>query len=164
MDVPSYLLGKNAGGGGGGTTYTAGTNIEITSENVINNKIPYLNDSNGVSIAPGGSIGGYYGTVTGFGKEVNLANDGATAFGYQALANTNSTSIGRSAGNATAKNAISIGAGATAEQYEARFGSNFSNTNKITIYTANGVKEMATQDYVDAAIANAITNTLGGSY
>ena len=32
------------GGSGGGATYTAGTNIEITEDNVINNKVPYETD------------------------------------------------------------------------------------------------------------------------
>lgn len=132
-----------------GATYTAGTNIEITSGNVINNTIPYVNDSHGTYITPNGTVSGYAGTITAFGKGVMAYNDNSTVFGYNAKGSSNSVSIGSNAGSYSITNAISIGYNAQAGQNEARFGSNASKINKITIYTSNGVKEMATQEYVD---------------
>lgn len=45
---------NSTGGSGGGATYTAGTNIEITEDNVINNTIPYnFNETSPYSVALG---------------------------------------------------------------------------------------------------------------
>ena len=195
MDVPSYLLGKNAGGGGGETTYTAGTNIEITNENVINNTIPFeKNDSlksfilgekaqnfvhksnnlaigNGsiidntqtilignesvsdktrsVGITSAGALRGEYNV--GIGYNINILKDNSIAIGSLAFVN--------------AKDAIALGYHASISENNAcQIGSNDSKINKIYIYTSNGNKQLATQDYVDTAIATAITSALGGSY
>ena len=124
---------------GGGSSYTAGTNIEITSENVINNKIPYL--TNNDESFPGRIIGTLMANTTmgnnaiGMGNEINVAGASAIAIGRKAegkleaaiaigsfaKANGNQTmAIGTSA---KAYNAgMAIGREATAEQKSIAFG------------------------------------------
>lgn len=144
---------------GGGVSYTAGTNIEITNANVINNTIPYLNNEHGIAIVPNGSIGGYSGNITAIGKNSRASNYGATAFGYDTGANSRAVSIGANAGNYSTPDAISIGYNAKADQNEARFGSSYSNINKATIYTSNGLKELATTDFLTTITGYDATKT-----
>ena len=162
----------------GGSSYTAGTNIEITSENVINNKIPYNKDFSGEGIYLGTGQAVYNrpqntfnvvignnlqaGYNNGTVKNVIIGSQGGISTSSRSV--ENSVVIGMGA-YVNYSNSISIGSGARAtESNQAIFGSSSSPINKMEIYTSNGVKGMATQDYVDTAIANAITNTLGGSF
>lgn len=165
MDVPSYLLGKkSSGGGGGGTTYTAGTNIEITSENVINNTIPYYantdNDKRSMSIGVDGTRNA---NSTSFGLDTVINGVNATAIGNKASSSASGVALGMNA-KAAFFHSIAIGRNATTTKGgQAVFGSINSPITELAIYNG-GLKPMATQEYVDTAIATAITSALGGSY
>lgn len=193
MDVTSYMLGKQAGGGGGGTSYTAGTNIEITNTNVINNTIPYENGTNyyiygekksGTTVTGNGVAVGSGVTMTGvgvsaFGNNTTASGNSAVVIGNQAKVNN---VMGIAIGALSSINANrGIAIGTQAETYNADaiaignysignesnvciMGSMEYNINKLKLYTSNGKKELATQDYVDNAISTAITSALGGSY
>lgn len=214
MDMPSYLMGKRAGGGtvietdpifsnsaasgitstdignwnnkqnelvsgtniktinnesilgsgniniqGGGSSYTAGTNIEITNENVINNTIPYQyggNTNQNMAINPGGTLSSYPNTL---------------ALGYRATVNaTSGIALGRTAMVLQGHfGSIAIGSGArTTKQKQCVIGglpdSGYDGINELAIATTNGLKVIATEDYVDNAISSAITTALGGDY
>lgn len=179
---------------GGGASYTAGTNIEITSENVINNTIPYEGTSeNGFVLGQKKANTTISTTAVGVGKNINASglqtvvignnatgsNQMSVAIGDNAtIDSVNGVAIGRGA-EIHGNNSIAIGYGATTYKSSSialgksaiarqgnlfQVGSDINPINKVQIYTSTGNKEIATQEYVDTAIANAITNTLGGSF
>lgn len=160
---------------GGGTTYTAGTNIEITSENVINNKIPYNGEYNGIYLGlnqaaynrPENTLNVVIGNNLHAGYTSDTTRNviiGAQSGISENKTVKNSVLIGANA-HINYSNSIAIGRGAQAtEDNQAIFGSSSNPINKMEIYTSNGNKQLATQDYVDTAIATAITSALGGSY
>lgn len=161
----------------GGSSYTAGTNIEITNENVINNIIPYtsLEGSTQTGLGKSTTLNSNYNVALG---NSAIVYEGGSAVGYSSYAQKNGTSlgcfaiasetgtaIGRSANNNLKKGSIAIGVDAqNTKQNQAMIGGTGARINELAIYTSSGAKIMATQEYVDTAIANAITNTLGGSY
>lgn len=178
-----------------GATYTAGTNIEIASGNVINNTIPFeKNDSlksfilgeksqsfthksNNLAIGNGSILDNTQTVLIGNGstsskmRNVGITSSGAllgeynVGIGYNInILKDNSIAIGGLA-YVNAKDSIALGYHASISENNAcQIGSNDSKINKIYIYTSNGNKQLATQDYVDTAIATAITSALGGSY
>lgn len=148
--------------GGGGASYTAGTNIEITSENVINDTIPYNKNFSGQGIYLGSNQVAYNRPTNTF--NVVIGNNLQAGYNSETIRNIiigdqggistsertveNSIAIGMGA-YVNYSNSISIGRGARAtESNQAIFGSSVSPINKIEIYTSNGVKEMATQEFV----------------
>lgn len=149
MDMTSYLLGKNAGGGGGGATYTAGTNIEITEQNVINNTIPFEYGSTNNKSMKLGSNAGFSGSEsTIVGQKAAGLNAGATALGYNTQAASHAVSLGNGA-NAGYNYSIALGTtAATTAQNQLMIGSSFANINEAKIYTSNGAKKLATEDMV----------------
>lgn len=162
-----------------GATYTAGTNIEITNENVINNTIPF--EKNGNYYIFGTNKSGYAIGGLGVGKDVSAPSWGSVSVGNNVISKgqylvlvgnqakssyTSNFSVGIG-GRTSINSDNSIALGYFASVYEenlCQIGSSDANINKVKIYTSNGNKELATQEYVDTAIANAITNTLGGSF
>ena len=83
----------------GGASYTAGTNIEITEDNVINNTIPYNTGqfgtgTNSLSIGADASAPGNECVAIGVGANINSAYSGSVAIGRYSGANRWSTSIG----------------------------------------------------------------------
>lgn len=178
----------------GGGSYTAGTNIEITNENIINNTIPYEGTSgNGFVLGQKKANTTINTSAIGVGKNITASGLQTVVIGNNATgSNQMSVTIGEyatvdsSSGIAIGRGAethggssIVIGAGAVTYQNSSialgknanarqanlfQVGSDTNPINKVQIYTSTGEKEIATQDYVDTAIANAITNTLGGSY
>ena len=117
-------------------TYTAGTNIEITEDNVINNTIPYSDNNNLVVI---GNIKFNYISEAGalIGKNLQISRNngyGHVLIGNNAKGGDNSVSIGSFAGGISGVATVSIGANASATQsYAIAMGyqSNASNTNSI---------------------------------
>ena len=162
MDVPSYLLGKKAsGGGGGGTTYTAGTNIEITNENVINNLVDYsINTTGNNQMALGKDAIASYSNSCAVGNNAK-ASSASLAVGNSTSAETyNSLAIGYSS-KTYYNQSIALGAKAkTTKANQMVVGSDLNNINEMAIYTSNGLKTMATQDYADSkAIQTSIMET-----
>lgn len=171
--TPTYSWNNIDVQGSFGTTYTAGTNIEITNENVINNTIPYT------------SLEGT--RQTGLGKSIRLYSDYNVAIGYEATAYENSTvlgynatgkkhgvalgryattsqlgvAIGSSASNNSKNGSIAIGADAqNTKENQAMIGGTSTRINELAIYTSSGAKIMATQEYVDnKAIQTSIMET-----
>lgn len=161
----------------GGSSYTAGTNIEITSGNVINNTIPYESTSgNGFVVGQKKANTTINTTAVGIGKNITASGLQSVAIGHEAQATDQMTVaigqyskatgsysivIGRGAEIYSASNSITIGAGAIGATNgitigsESRgavnvcqLGSNRNNINKINIYTSTGNKEIATQEFV----------------
>lgn len=120
----------------GGATYTAGTNIEITEDNVINNTIPYSDNNNLVVI---GNIKFNYISTSGvlIGKKLQISRNngyGHVLIGNSAKGGDNSVSIGSFAGDIGGIATVSIGAEARANKIYAiamGYQSNASNTNSI---------------------------------
>lgn len=134
----------------GGSTYTAGTNIEITNENVINNTIPYKENSVS-SISIGNTNTSSYQRSVLVGKPATTYANNTVAIGW----------------DSTANNPSSIALGARAQSISANsimIGSDPYPINTANIYTSNGIKSLATEDYVNSAISAAITSALGGNY
>ena len=128
------------GGSSGGATYTAGTNIEITDDNVINNTTPIIYDKAGNYVSLGKTS-----------KDTNFTN--STVIGVLAKVNNWGTAIGYGA-SAMKTNGIAIGILASCDEAnECRFGSNVSKTNKITMYTSEGIKTVATTDQIPSSEA-----------
>lgn len=179
----------------GGGSYTAGTNIEITNTDVINNTIPYSEGGTEQypgrlvgSLKSGGNIGN---NSVGFGNEIDTKGANSIVLGNQAQGQReNCIAIGNYA-NAIGNQCMAIGEGSeannagmaigkgaktflksiaigwsatTTKAKQVMFGGTLMPLDEMAMYTSSGAKIMATQEYVDTAIANAITNTLGGSY
>ena len=185
--------------GGGGASYTAGTNIEITSGNVINNTIDYqknvLSTATNASIALGklksnATLGNLSQCVIigenaskpdgnntiAIGNNVGETYNNSVAIGNTSSCGSYSTSVGfhaatgrsytvaiGSGSGAQADNAIAIGGGALAygsnsiaigrncsisDSNVCAIGSNDMKINRIYIHTSNGVKDLATENFV----------------
>lgn len=144
----------------GGATYTAGTNIEITEENVINNTVPFVSDISGNGILFGDKL---------FGK--NEYFSGGVSIGYNSviLLNPNDTSlkrmvlIGNGTGNgsyginnviaigndakAMFNNSIALGIEAkTTKEKQMSIGSSSFPINEMKVVTSEGDKYIATTD------------------
>lgn len=144
--------------------YTAGTNMEITEDNVINNTIPFSSDVNGNGLLFG---------IKAFGK--NKYFNGGIALGYNLaiLLNANDTSfkrmvlIGNGAGNgsyginniiaigndakARFNNSIALGIEAkTTKEKQMSIGSSSFPINEMKVVTSSGEKFIATTDLVTA--------------
>ena len=149
--------------------YTAGTNIEITEDNVINNTIPYNNVTfYSMSIGDKASTGSTnYSTALGIGSRINANN--SVAIGARTTVSnstsTNSVVIGENAscyssGIAIGKNAqisglysncIVLGAYAKPNKSnQFMIGSGSYNINEIAMTTSDGVKTVATTDLIEA--------------
>ena len=112
LDQQGTNLTINAtGGSGGGATYTAGTNIEITEDNVINNTIPYISFGD-VGTAQSTAIG--YNATAGSTNSLAIganssSRDNSTALGVQSKAtNIGCVAVGAQA-NATGLRTVAIG-------------------------------------------------------
>ena len=119
LDQQGTNLTINAtGGSGGGATYTAGTNIEITEDNVINNKVPYEVDNRygyGVVYGKNTSFAGNFhvnNAALGIGNELDLTAQ-SLVVGYQSGSakngSTNNVIVGMKASiynNGTSNNII----------------------------------------------------------
>lgn len=136
--------------GTGEAEYTAGKYIEITSDNVINNKIPFEYDKNTNFMALSTN---------------NSKVTGTLAIGTQAVANVNSTSsvvIGNIARSSSKQNVV-IGTSATSnyqkcivigpnavstESNQFVIGDQYNPINKMNVVTSDGVKEIATKEII----------------
>ena len=150
--------------GGKQNTLTAGTNIEITNQNVINNTIKYSADeiiNNNMKIGTSNTPNSYCTLV---GANANNGGLYSTAIGGNTYSNTSDISIGYDA-RAMWNGGIAIGRSArNTKTGQAMFGSSTTPINEATIYTSSGAKVLATESYVDNSISSAITDALGGSY
>ena len=138
---------------GGGATYTAGTNIEITEDNVINNTIPYDDVTKDWSISLGKSLN--TGTqidvaCTNLGFNTSTANStnsvvvGAQA---QAIAAPNCVSIGSRATSVGNKSCVTLGYRATTTKpNQFVLGSTDAPINEMKVVTSEGDKYIATTD------------------
>ena len=149
------------GGSGGGATYTAGTNIEITEDNVINNTIPYIslgdagatqstaigynatvNATNSLAIGSNSSTGisSLSGNKTALGVQSKATNTGCVAIGTQANATgLRATAIGESC-YATSKYSVVIGSYTRsdfASSIAIGYGSKTTQTNQFIIGSTN---------------------------
>ena len=137
--------------------YTAGTNMEITEDNVINNTIPYDDVTKTWSI--------YIGKSTGTGTPVGVA---CTNLGYntssgsssesvaigsqaQAIAASYCVSIGSRASSIGHQSCITLGYDANAtKSNQFVLGSTSAPINEMKVVTSEGDKYIATTDLIDA--------------
>lgn len=126
------------GGSGGGATYTAGTNIEITEENVINNTIPYTDD--GVSIFLGNVTFDYeIGDLSVLiGKNMSLQSSAGYQYvgiGSGVKVHSQGVAIGCFAGSVNAINSVAIGRMANVQSNSVSIGAqaNVAHQNSIAI-------------------------------
>ena len=148
-----------------GVSYTAGTNISIDN-GVISDTIPF--DGSGLrrlKLGESASIASGYYDIVAIGASSSCSNSWTTAVGSQAKASKNySTALGCQT-KADHASAVAIGYKAgTTKNNQCVIGSSYGQINEAGIYTSSGYKVLATENYVDTAINNAITTTLGGSY
>ena len=153
--------------GGGGETYTAGTNIEITEENVINNTIPYSTDSDyGLAIALGVSADINNDTSNiAIGRSSEATGVGSTSIGSESKAtSTRTIAVGEGAkalGNSSMSlgayatsnyaNSISIGRGAeSTKNNQVMFGDVTYPIDEMAMTTSGGTKTVATTDITDS--------------
>lgn len=134
-----------------GSSYTAGTNIEITNENVINNTIPFTEEGYKVLLGTGTSGSG---SVTAVG--VNATSTGRYSVAYGT--NTQATELGTIAmgyqARANFEGSMAFGRGASAtKQYQVVFGGSTPVT-EIAIGSNNNYKPLATQEYVNNIVGN----------
>ena len=160
MDTVSYMLGKRAGGGG--ASYTAGTNINIDSNNAINCAIPFRfrNDD---PTSNGFMLGRHYmGTgltadaiVIGANHELTSSASGIAIGSSVRLGSSYTLAIGNSA-KSNHQYSIALGHQAeTTKTHQMMVGGQYGRTiNEIAMYTDNGVKVIATEDYVDNLVGN----------
>lgn len=147
-------------------TYTAGTNIEITEDNVINNTIPYnseaqssvilgdinvgegLEVSNSVYIGSNGTqnANDFYRNII-IGNNFNGISGSAIAIGHNCSSSTNSIALGNNA-RATSENQCVIGG----------FGSYINN---VSAYTSSGMKKLAFVDQIPEETPIATTELVG---
>jgi hypothetical protein len=134
-----------------GGSYTAGTNIEITNENVINNTIPYTEQGNKVLLGTGTSGSG---SVTAVGVNASSTGRYSVAYGTNAQATqTGTIAIGYQA-RASLEGSMAFGRGASAEkQNQVVFGGNTPVT-EIAIGSPYNYKPLATQEYVNNIVGN----------
>lgn len=156
------------GGSGGGTTYTAGTNIEITEDNVINNSIPYIGegsqsiaigknadtDNKNYSLAVGSGSNTQANNNVAIGANAavrNAFNSGSIAIGTSATCFNSGIAIGHNAQVVTYPNVIVIGGySRPTKANQMMVGSSNFNINEIAMTTTDGVKTVATTDLIEA--------------
>ena len=142
-------------GSSGGATYTAGTNIEITEDGVINNTIPYKNNDTGIQL----------GTST---YPNHTVDNGTVAIGYPTTFIGNLSSAVSIGGTNTIANASvalgvranvnyvnSIGIGYFAKVNKTNqfvLGSTVAPINEMKVVTSDGDKYIATTDLIDALV------------
>lgn len=152
--------------GGGGTTYTAGTNMSINSNNVISCDIPYTRDTTNNNFKLGEDITANGNMSVSYGKYITVGTKGV-AMGWGPKVGNNSVAVGGDA-EATYAYSIALGLGAkTTKSYQMMIGSSTGNITEVAMYTNNGAKVMATQDYVASnylARANTSAFTPTGDY
>lgn len=178
---------------GGGTTYTAGDYIDITN-NVIKGDYPLYFGENGIpeksaynnytTILMGrtGAKTGNYSTIIGCRSNVynttyhtslgygagwfgGTGKSHAITIGSDAGASANNTIALGDGSRASHQNAVALGHGATTTKTnQLIIGGQNNPINEASLYTSNGIKNFATEDYVDTAISTAITSALGGNY
>lgn len=149
-----------------GKTYTAGTNIEITEDNVINNTIPYNSEAQNsvilgdITINEGleASDSIYIGSkgkqrINNFLRNIIIGNSfsgvstNAIAIGHGCMSSAGSIALGHGA-NASAPNQCMIGGFS-------------SNINSVSAYTSSGVKRLAFEDEIPEEIPIATTELVG---
>lgn len=137
--------------------YTAGTNMEITEDNVINNTIPYDDVTKTWSIYIGKSIGtgtpfGVACTNLGYNTSSGSSSD-SVAIGSQAQAVAASycVSIGSRASSIGHQSCITLGYDANAtKSNQFVLGSTSAPINEMKVVTSEGDKYIATTDLIDA--------------
>ena len=80
--------------GGSGANYTAGKNIEITEENVINNTIPYSKDGWSMAIGEGSYALSTGCTAVGTYSRINTSSDESVAIGLYSFGSKNGVTVG----------------------------------------------------------------------
>lgn len=150
-----------------GKTYTAGTNIEITEDNVINNTIPYNSNykstpSESVYIGETRYPGNKSNRTVGIGIDTNISSENSVVLGCRTAASNGfgSVCIGYGASATVGKN-IAIGYGAssnhertivlgleatTTKDYQFVLGSTTYPINEMKVVTSDGDKYIATTD------------------
>ena len=176
LDQQGTNLTINAtGGSGGGATYTAGTNIEITEDNVINNTIPYNNVTfYSMSIGNKASTGSTnYSTALGIGSRVdasysvaiganasvkNSSSYNSVVIGSSASCFSSGIAIGTSAQiDGSCSNCIVLGAYAKPNKSnQFMLGSNSFRINEIAMTTTDGIKTVVTTDVIEALEARIV--------
>ena len=168
-ETPTYSWEEVEVQAGSGASYTAGTNIDITND-VISSTIPYKagssnglllgnttssSISSGIGIGSGATASGGSVTIgqeasTGDSDEVAVGNRAKVGWGARGVAIGHQTEVG---GNH--RGSIAIGYCAkTTKSGQVMFGANgygYGYINEIAMTTSNGVKIVATEDYVDEA-------------
>ena len=156
------------GGSGGGATYTAGTNIEITDDNVINNTLPYdTNGNRGLIFGTGADI---LSASSGVAIGRNVKTENGIVIGTNASGSLNSGIYSISIGNdtlVTHNYSIAIGNGVTVEsgatkpnttkEKQVMFGSGDGHINEIAFRSDEGIKTVATTDLIEALEARIAT-------
>ena len=146
--------------------YTAGTNIEITEQGVINNKIPYNSEAQNsvifgdINVAEGLEVSNsvYIGTngtqsINNFNRNIIIGNNfigvssNAIAIGHSCSSSTNSIALGNNA-RASSPNQCVIGG----------FGSYINN---VYAYTSSGQKKLAFEDQIPEETPIATTELVG---
>lgn len=138
---------------GGGATYTAGTNIEITEDNVINNTIPYTNGGIYNNVFLGYQATGSSTDNVAIGRTSMAKGGSHVAIGSQSKIynGTFNISIGYGASISGVSNSVVLGAYAIADQSnQLKIGSTNCPINIMNVVTSDGVKEIATTDLVTA--------------
>ena len=131
--------------------YTAGTNIEITEEGIINNKIPFIEDDRHIILGSSASTSKMGSVAIGFGA--NVSGLRSVAIGENAQSNGQNSEAYGCYAKSNYNGSIAIGYGAASdEKNQCKFGSDIAPINKITIHTSNGKKNLATEEYVDTVI------------
>ena len=159
-----------------GKTYTAGTNIEITEDNVINNTIDYEHDD--ISNILIGDI-----TRPSNLNEGNIIiGDGGTSRYHQSVSIGNlvrggnfNVTIGSSAGDISAAGAVAVGKSAKAKTHsitlgyyaegtkenQLTIGSTDAPINEMKVVTSEGDKYIATTDLIPEEVPIATTEVAG---
>lgn len=155
LDQQGTNLTINAtGGSGGGATYTAGTNIEITEDNVINNTIPYQANNNlilgNVSLNAGEPTKSLF-IGNNIAQNSNAGNSSIVLGNNIINSNNNRILIGNNCTGGNGSYGIAIGNYASVlENNSCQIGSFMEKINKIYVYTNSGNKTVATTDLITA--------------
>lgn len=165
-----------------GATYTAGTNIEITEDNVINNTIPYnLNykSTPSASVYIGETMypGNKSNRTVGIGMDTNISSENSVVLGCRAAAYNGfgSVCIGYMASATVGENiaigyrassdyegAIALGLeAATTKDNQFVLGSTTYPINEMKVVTSEGDKYIATTDLIPEEVPIATTEVAG---
>lgn len=150
---------------GGGATYTAGTNIEITEDNVINSTISYsqktLPQTEQYILLGREVFNRAMENCIGIGFNLNIVDKYNVAIGHVASANSYSISIGYNSGGISSNKSVTIGYSAmnehsgsilfgyrssTDKDNQFVLGSTYSPINEMKVVTSAGDKYIATTD------------------